>query len=132
MNLEVLYKQFSGNDSFETPEDRKSVYLESLEKLYPGKFYNAASYIYADEGFYTNVPVTGEMYIVTNGYSDGLIALFYPGAMERLAVKLKGSYYISIEEDEALVIPEICKPYSDCQLYFYNAETGIFSLAQGN
>ena len=28
MNLEVLYKQFSG-------EDRKSVYLESLEKMYP-------------------------------------------------------------------------------------------------
>ncbi len=36
MNLEVLYKQFSGNDSFKTPEDRKSVYLESLEKMYPG------------------------------------------------------------------------------------------------
>lgn len=33
MNLEVLYKQFSGNDSFKTPEDRKSVYLESLENV---------------------------------------------------------------------------------------------------
>ena len=60
MNLEVLYKQFSGNDSFETPEDRKSVYLESLEKLYPGILCSIGQCMsvkltgdpYEDEGFY--------------------------------------------------------------------------------
>lgn len=36
MRLEVLYKELSGNDSFETPEDRKSIYLDKLEKQYPG------------------------------------------------------------------------------------------------
>lgn len=32
MNLEVLYKQFSGNDSFKTPEDRKSVYGSEINR----------------------------------------------------------------------------------------------------
>lgn len=31
MTLSIFYKQFSGNDSFETPEDRQSIYLDKLE-----------------------------------------------------------------------------------------------------
>ena len=30
MKLEVLYKELSGNDSFETPEDRKSIAIEPM------------------------------------------------------------------------------------------------------
>lgn len=61
MRLEVLYKELSGNDSFETPEDRKSIYLDKLEKQYPGILCSLAQCMvvkttdldYEDEGFYT-------------------------------------------------------------------------------
>lgn len=65
MRLEVLYKELSGNDSFETPEDRKSIYLDKLEKQYPGILCSLAQCMvvkttdldYEDEGFYTTEPI---------------------------------------------------------------------------
>lgn len=108
MNLEVLYKQFSGNDSFETPEDRKSIYLEKLEKLYPVDLQK----------------LQGKL-LVTRA-----IALFYPDAMERFATQLGESYYVEPTDDAVILIP--VSVASTAGHYLYNAETKIFSLAQGN
>lgn len=154
MNLEVLYKQFSGNDSFETPEDRKSVYLESIEKLYPGILCSIGQCMevkltgdpYEDEGFHTTEMRKSDYpwWIVTTSVGDeGAIALFYPGAMERLAMVLGESYYVGCAgDDRAILIGEsfmslerfqnLCQRKYQGKGYFYNAETGIFSLAQGN
>lgn len=106
MNLEILYKQFSGNDSFKTPEDRQSVYLEKLEQIYPGTFCK-------HKGNWT----------VTRA-----IALFYPNAMEKFAAELGGSYYVEPTDDAAILIP--ASAASTAGHYFYNAETGIFSQVE--
>lgn len=150
MNLEILYKQFSGNDSFKTPEDRKSVYLESLEKMYPGILCSIGQCMevkltgepYEDEGFYTTEMRKSDYpwWIVTTSVGDkGAITLFYPGAMERLAMVLGESYYVGCAgDDRAILIGEsfmslerfqnLCQRKYQGKGYFYNAETGIFSL----
>ena len=46
MTLSIFYKQFSGNDSFETPEDRQSIYLDKLESEHPGIFCTMESAIF--------------------------------------------------------------------------------------
>lgn len=154
MNLEVLYKQFSGNDSFKTPEDRKSIYLESLEKLYPGILCSIGQCMevkltgnpYEDEGFYTTETRKSDYpwWIVTSSAdADGAIALFYTGAMERLALVLGESYYVGYDKDDRAILigksfmslerfQNLCQRKYQGKGYFYNAETGIFSLAQGN
>lgn len=97
MTLNVFYKQFSGNDSFETPEDRQSIYLDKLEADYPGIFCTMEKALFGsfnDEGFYTSPASKSPTgYIVTNKTSCGAIALFYQGALERFAEKL-GSFYV--------------------------------------
>ena len=69
MTLSIFYKQFSGNDSFETPEDRQSIYLDKLESEHPGIFCTIESAIFGsfnDEGFYaTSVPQSHTGYVVT-------------------------------------------------------------------
>lgn len=97
-----------------------------------------------DEGFHTSsIPQSSTGYIVTNGVFCGAIALFYPGAMERLAMVLGESYYVGCAgDDRAILIGEsfmslerfqnLCQRKYQGKGYFYNAETGIFSLAQGN
>lgn len=147
MTLSIFYKQFSGNDSFETPEDRQSIYLDKLESEHPGIFCTMESAIFGsfnDEGFYaTSVPQSHTGYVVTNKTSCGAIALFYSGAMERLAMVLGESYYVGCAgDDRAILIGEsfmslerfqnLCQRKYQGKGYFYNAETGIFSLAQGN
>lgn len=147
MTLNIFYKQFSGNDSFETTEDRRSIYLDKIEAEHPGILCTMESAIFgpfSDEGFYTSsVPQSSTCYIVTNGVSCGAIALFYPGAMERLAMVLGESYYVGCAgDDRAILIGEsfmslerfqnLCQRKYQGKGYFYNAETGIFSLAQGN
>ena len=148
MNLEVLYKQFSGNDSFKTPEDRKSVYLEALEKTYPGILCSISQCMtakltgdpYEDEGFYATKMKESDYpwWIITSSAdTDGLIALFYPGAMERLAMVLGESYYVGCAgDDRAILIGEsfmslerfqnLCRKKYQGKGYFYNAETKIF------
>lgn len=150
MNLEVLYKQFSGNDSFKTPEDRKSVYLESLEKMYPGILCSIGQCMevkltgepYEDEGFYTTEMRKSDYpwWIVTTSVGDeGAITLFYPGAMERLSMIIGGSYYVACSTENRVVI--IAQEYMSLDRfkrltqrkyndvgYFYNAESGKFAL----
>lgn len=97
MTLNVFYKQFSGNDSFKTSKDRRSIYLDKLESKYPGILCTMGSAIFgsfSDEGFYaTSVPQSSTGYVITNKTSCGAIALFYSGAMERFA-QLIGNFFV--------------------------------------
>lgn len=117
MRLEMLYKQLSGNDSFETPQDRLSVHLDSLEKLYPGNFSDRSGWG-----------------VVSTGYPCGAISLFYKGTMEKLSVTLGGSYYVACKDGwQALVVSqkrmsEKIKDFAGGVIYFYNATTGKFAL----
>lgn len=107
MTLNVFYKQFSGNDSFKTSEDRRSIYLDKLESKYPGILCTMESAIFgsfSDEGFYaTSVPQSHTGYVITNKTSCGAIALFYPGAMERFA-RLIGSFFVIPSSTEEVIL----------------------------
>lgn len=149
INLEVLYKELSGNDSFETPEDRKSIYLDKLEKQYPGILCSLAQCMvvkttdldYEDEGFYTTEPIdiNPNWWTVMTKFPNGAICLFYNGAMERLSMIIGGSYYVacSIENRVVIIAQEYMsldrfkrltqRKYNDVG-YFYNAESGKFAL----
>jgi hypothetical protein len=109
MTLNIFYKQFSGNDSFETPEDRQSIYLDKLEADYPGIFCtmeNALFGSFNDEGFYTSLVSQSPIgYIVTNKTSCGAIALFYPGAMERFAQFIGSFFVIPSSTEEVILMP---------------------------
>lgn len=109
MTLNIFYKQFSGNDSFETTEDRQSVYLGKLEAEHPGILCTMESAIFGsinDEGFYaSSVPQYSTGYIVTNGDSCGAIALFYPGAMERFAQLIGSFFVIPSSTEEVILMP---------------------------
>lgn len=109
MTLNIFYKQFSGNDSFETTEDRQSVYLDKIEAKHPGILCTMESAIFGsinDEGFYTSsVPQSHTGYIVTNGVSCGAIALFYPGAMERFAKEIGSFFVIPSSTEEVILMP---------------------------
>lgn len=113
MTLNVFYKQFSGNDSFKTTEDRQSIYLDKLESKYPGILCTMESAIFgsfSDEGFYaTSVPQSSTGYVITNKTSCGAIALFYPGAMERFA-QLIGSFFVIPSSTEEVIL----MPGTDC------------------
>lgn len=117
MRLEMLYKQLSGNDSFETPQDRLSVHLDTLEKLYPGNFSDRSGWG-----------------VISTGYPCGAISLFYKGTMEKLSIALGGSYYVACEDGwQALIVSqkrmsEKIKDFADEVVYFYNAESGKFAL----
>lgn len=110
MTLSIFYKQFSGNDSFETPEDRQSIYLDKLESEHPGIFCTMESAIFGsfnDEGFYaTSVPQSHTGYVVTNKTSCGAIALFYSGAMERFAQLIGSFFVIPSSTEEVILMPE--------------------------
>ena len=107
MTLNIFYKQFSGNDSFKTTEDRQSIYLDKLEAEHPGILCTMESAIFGsinDEGFYTSsVPQSSTGYIVTNGVFCGAIALFYPGAMERFA-QFIGSFFVIPSSTEEVIL----------------------------
>jgi hypothetical protein len=109
MTLNIFYKQFSGNDSFETTEDRQSVYLDKLEAEHPGILCTMESAIFGsfnDEGFYTSpVPKSPTGYVVTNKTSCGAIALFYPGAMERFAQLIGSFFVIPSSTEEVILMP---------------------------
>lgn len=109
MTLNIFYKQFSGNDSFETTEDRQSVYLDKLEVEHPGILCTMESAIFGsfnDEGFYTSpVPKSPTGYVVTNKTSCGAIALFYPGAMERFAQSIGSFFVIPSSTEEVILMP---------------------------
>lgn len=109
MTLNIFYKQFSGNDSFETTKDRQSIYLDKLEAEHPGILCPMESAIFgsfSDEGFYaTSVPQSSTGYIVTNGVSCGAIALFYPGAMERFAHLIGSFFVIPSSTEEVILMP---------------------------
>lgn len=109
MTLNIFYKQFSGNDSFETTEDRQSVYLDKLEAEHPGILCTMESAIFGsfnDEGFYTSpVPKSPTGYVVTNKTSCGAIALFYPGAMERFAQSIGSFFVIPSSTEEVILMP---------------------------
>lgn len=145
MTLSIFYKQFSGNDSFETPEDRQSIYLDKLESEHPGIFCTMESAIFGsfnDEGFYeTSVPQSHTGYVVTNKTSCGAIALFYSGAMERFAQLIGNFFVIPSSTEEVILMPEgdptrINKMIRgtnayvednlvlDNHAYFFNKETG--------
>ena len=113
MTLNVFYKQFSGNDSFETTEDRQSIYLDKLEAEHPGILCAMESAIFgsfSDEGFYaTSVPQSSTGYVITNKTSCGAIALFYSGAMERFA-QLIGSFFVIPSSTEEVIL----MPGTDC------------------
>lgn len=146
MTLNIFYKQFSGNDSFETPEDRQSIYLDKLESEHPGILCTMDSAIlgsFSDEGFYaTSVPQSHTGYVITNKTSCGAIALFYSGAMERFA-QLVGSFFvIPSSTEEVILMPgtdstginEMIREVNtqcvednlvlDNHAYFFNKETG--------
>lgn len=110
MTLSIFYKQFSGNDSFETPEDRQSIYLDKLESEHPGIFCTMESAIFGsfnDERFYaTSVPQSHTGYVVTNKTSCGAIALFYSGAMERFAQLIGNFFVIPSSTEEVILMPE--------------------------
>lgn len=110
MTLSIFYKQFSGNDSFETPEDRQSIYLDKLESEHPGIFCTMESAIFGsfnDEGFYTSsVSKSPTGYIVTNKTSCGAIALFYNGALERFAQLIGNFFVIPSSTEEVILMPE--------------------------
>lgn len=146
MTLNIFYKQFSGNDSFETTEDRQSVYLDKIEAEHPGILCTMESAIFGsinDEGFYTSsVPQSSTGYIVTNGVSCGAIALFYPGAMERFAHLIGSFFVIPSSTEEVILMPgndptginEMIRDvnaqcveddlFLDNHAYFFNKETG--------
>lgn len=145
MTLSIFYKQFSGNDSFETPEDRQSIYLDKLESEHPGIFCTMESAIFGsfnDEGFYaTSVLQSHTGYVVTNKTSCGAIALFYSGAMERFAQLIGSFFVIPSSTEEVILTPEgdptrINKMIRgtnayvednlvlDNHAYFFNKETG--------
>lgn len=109
MTLSIFYKQFSGNDSFETPEDRQSIYLDKLESEHPGIFCTMESAIFGsfnEEGFYaTSVPQSHTGYVVTNKTSCGAIALFYSGAMERFAQLIGSFFVIPSSTEEVILMP---------------------------
>ena len=109
MTLNLFYKQFSGNDSFETSADRRSIYLDKIESEHPGILCTMESAIFgpfSDEGFYTSsVPQSSTGYIVTNGVSCGAIALFYPGAMERFAQLIGNFFVIPSSTEEVILMP---------------------------
>lgn len=109
MTLNVFYKQFSGNDSFKTPEDRRSIYLDKIETEHPGIICTMESAIFgsfSDEGFYaTSIPQSHTGYIVTNGVPCGAIALFYPGAMERFAQLIGSFFVIPSSTEEVILMP---------------------------
>ena len=109
MTLNIFYKQFSGNDSFETTEDRQSVYLDKIEAKHPGILCTMESAIFGsinDEGFYTSsIPQSSTGYIVTNGVFCGAIALFYPGAMERFAQLIGSFFVIPSSTEEVILMP---------------------------
>lgn len=109
MTLNLFYKQFSGNDSFETSADRQSIYLDKIEAEHPGILCTMESAIFgpfSDEGFYTSsVPQSSTGYIVTNGVSCGAIALFYPGAMERFAQFIGSFFVIPSSVEEVILMP---------------------------
>lgn len=145
MTLNLFYKQFSGNDSFETPKDRKSIYLDKLEADYPGIFCTMEKALFGsfnDEGFYTSsVSKSPTGYIVTNKTSCGAIALFYNGALERFAQLIGNFFVIPSSTEEVILMPEgdptrINKMIRgtnayvednlvlDNHAYFFNKETG--------
>lgn len=109
MTLNIFYKQFSGNDSFKTTEDRQSIYLDKLESKYPGILCTMESAIFGsfkDEGFYASlVPQSHTGYVVTNKTSCGAIALFYPGAMERFAQLIGSFFVIPSSTEEVILMP---------------------------
>jgi hypothetical protein len=109
MTLNIFYKQFSGNDSFETPKDRKSIYLDKLEADYPGIFCTMEKALFgsfSDEGFYaTSVPQSSTGYVITNKTSCGAIALFYSGAMERFAKEIGSFFVIPSSTEEVILMP---------------------------
>lgn len=109
MTLNIFYKQFSGNDSFKTSEDRQSIYLDKLEADYPGIICTMESAIFGsfnDEGFYaSSIPQSSTGYIVTNGVSCGAIALFYNGAMERFAHLIGSFFVIPSSTAEVILMP---------------------------
>lgn len=110
MTLNIFYKQFSGNDSFETPKDRKSIYLDKLEADYPGIFCTMEKALFGffnDEGFYTSsISKSPTGYIVTNKTSCGAIALFYNGALERFAQLIGSFFVIPSSTEEVILMPE--------------------------
>lgn len=109
MTLSIFYKQFSGNDSFETPEDRQSIYLDKIEAEYPGIFCTMEKALFGsfnDEGFYTSsVSKSPTGYIVTNKTSCGAIALFYNGALERFAQLIGSFFVIPSSTEEVILMP---------------------------
>ena len=109
MTLNIFYKQFSGNDSFETPEDRQSIYLDKIEAEHPGIICTMESAIFGsfnDEGFYaTSIPQSPTGYIITNKTSCGAIAIFYPGAMERFAQLIGSFFVIPSSTEEVILMP---------------------------
>ena len=106
MTLNIFYKQFSGNDSFKTTEDRQSIYLDKLESKYPGTMESAIFGSFKDEGFYASlVPQSHTGYVVTNKTSCGAIALFYPGAMERFAQLIGSFFVIPSSTEEVILMP---------------------------
>lgn len=109
MTLNLFYKQFSGNDSFETSADRRSIYLDKIESEHPGILCTMESAIFgpfSDEGFYaSSIPQSSTGYIVTNGVSCGAIALFYPGAMERFAQFIGSFFVIPSSVEEVILMP---------------------------
>lgn len=109
MTLNLFYKQFSGNDSFETPEDRQSIYLDKIEAEYPGIFCTMETALFGsfnDEGFYTSPAQKSSVgYIVTNKASCGAIALFYKGAMERFAQLIGNFFVIPSSTEEVILMP---------------------------
>ena len=146
MTLNIFYKQFSGNDSFETTEDRRSIYLDKIEAKHPGILCTMESAIFGsinDEGFYTSsIPQSSTGYIVTNGVFCGAIALFYPGAMERFAQLIGSFFVIPSSTEEVILMPgtdstginEMIRDVNaqcvgddlvlDSHAYFFDKETG--------
>ena len=110
MTLNIFYKQFSGNDSFETTEDRQSIYLDRLEAEHPGIICTMEAAI---ERSILGLPLVNQDtleqsstgYIVTNGDSCGAIALFYPGAMERFAQSIGSFFVIPSSTEEVILMP---------------------------
>lgn len=109
MTLNIFYKQFSGNDSFETTEDRQSIYLDKIEAGHPGILCTMEVAIFGsfnDEGFYASpIPKSPTGYVVTNKTSCGAIALFYPGAMERFAQSIGSFFVIPSSTEEVILMP---------------------------
>lgn len=153
MTLDIFYKGYSGNDNFRTHEDRQSIYLRKLEDEYPGYFLTMeeAAFSLKNTEFYNTETATESyvpMYAVTTLRRNGAVAIFFPGAMERIAKKLGGDYYVFPSSvDEVIVAPvdrfnpegivDITKEINDeCvdldmrldnRVFYYNAATKTFS-----